>query len=297
MIGTLGAGFFNATFFHLLSHAFFKALLFITVGNIIHISIDFQDFRKASLSSINCPLTISIRFAANLSLCGLPFTRGFFSKDLCIELFSEAASNSILIIIFLLATALTAAYTSRFIYILMLNYSKLLNLSLLTDKSPEINYSILLLLPLAIRRGSAIRWLLNITPTFTFLRFSRKNFTLLIILFTGIIFLVGAINKLLTVSQKFYFFPYIWGLPLITTRLWRSVILKEGIRIRSLIDLQWTPSILTSRLYKLDNRSNLLSMQERSRIFVLSGGLLWIIMLVLLYLCVIDLAISFKIKI
>jgi NADH-ubiquinone oxidoreductase chain 5 len=86
IILTLGGGHLVAAFFHLLSHAYFKALLFITVGAIIHRAGDFQDIRKTSISPTLFPLTLAFRLGANLSLCGLPFLSGFFSKDLCIEL-------------------------------------------------------------------------------------------------------------------------------------------------------------------------------------------------------------------
>jgi len=115
IIFSLRIGAYHAAFFHLLSHAFFKALLFITVGNIIHISKNYQDLRKINLQPFLAPLTIGYILRANLRLCGLPFTRGFFSKDLCIESAKFLSIYSISIILFYIATALTATYTVRFI--------------------------------------------------------------------------------------------------------------------------------------------------------------------------------------
>ena len=83
---SIGLNLFNVTFFHLLTHAYFKAILFMAVGNSIHLSNDYQDLRKIGL----CPnrLCSTIRFAlvANIRLSGLPFLRGFYSKDLILEL-------------------------------------------------------------------------------------------------------------------------------------------------------------------------------------------------------------------
>ena len=90
---TLGIGFLVRGYTHMVSHAFFKALLFITVGAIIHNCRDFQDLRKISVLRNYIPLTLAFRLGANLRLCGLPFTRGLYSKDLCIEL-SVGALNS-----------------------------------------------------------------------------------------------------------------------------------------------------------------------------------------------------------
>ena len=115
MMITLGAGFFVAGYLHMVSHAFFKALLFITVGARIHIANDYQDLRKVSLLSSRCTATLAFRLVANLSLCGLPFTSGFFSKDLCIELTASSDTGGAMLVILYLATGLTAAYTARFI--------------------------------------------------------------------------------------------------------------------------------------------------------------------------------------
>lgn len=87
MITTLGVGLPALAFFHLLSHAFFKALLFIRVGSIIHLSRSYQDIRITSLFPSVEPIRLRIATLANISLCGLPFMSGFYSKDLCIETF------------------------------------------------------------------------------------------------------------------------------------------------------------------------------------------------------------------
>jgi NADH-ubiquinone oxidoreductase chain 5 len=118
IMGTLGAQLPQIAFFHLLSHAYFKALLFITVGAIIHISSDYQDLRKVRLLPSACPTSFAFRVVANFRLCGLPFTRGFYSKDACIEIFRIRGSTLPLNGVFYLATALTVAYTTRFIGLL-----------------------------------------------------------------------------------------------------------------------------------------------------------------------------------
>merc|ERR1711954_399518 len=74
----LGLGNPILSFFHLISHAFFKAILFICAGIIIHNIKDYQDIRKIGFSFNNLNYSISIIIIANLSLCGLPFIRGFY---------------------------------------------------------------------------------------------------------------------------------------------------------------------------------------------------------------------------
>jgi len=64
---------------------------------------------------IQIPLTSTCMIVANLALCGFPFFAGFYSKDLIIEFCLFSPTNTLIIVIFLVATALTAAYSVRFI--------------------------------------------------------------------------------------------------------------------------------------------------------------------------------------
>lgn len=113
IIRAVGAGLWGAAFIHLLAHAYFKALLFIAVGNIIHLSDDFQDMRKGALSP-GSSVTYGFRALANLRLCGLPFLSGFFSKDFILERSATANSPSLGLMALYLGVALTAAYSTRF---------------------------------------------------------------------------------------------------------------------------------------------------------------------------------------
>merc|ERR1719361_784891 len=79
IIRALGAGFRVLGFFHLLSHAFFKALLFIRAGRLIHNSNRYQDLRKMGGSADVLPFTKRIIIGCLISLCGLPFISAFIS--------------------------------------------------------------------------------------------------------------------------------------------------------------------------------------------------------------------------
>ncbi len=73
--------------FHLINHAFFKALLFLTAGYIIHALSNEQDFRKMGGLLKKLPLPAMFILIGSLSLMGFPYTSGFFSKEKIIELF------------------------------------------------------------------------------------------------------------------------------------------------------------------------------------------------------------------
>ena len=82
----LSIGYANLAFFHLLSHALFKALLFICAGAVIHNIKDYQDIRVIGSLVSQIPLTTFCINLANLALCGSPFLAGFYSKDLVLEI-------------------------------------------------------------------------------------------------------------------------------------------------------------------------------------------------------------------
>lgn len=104
------------TFFHLITHAMFKALLFICAGSVIHAHTNNQDLRLFGALTQKMPLTTLCIVIANISLIGIPFIAGFYSKDIIIELTIASSSNLIIILITLVSTILTAAYSSRFSY-------------------------------------------------------------------------------------------------------------------------------------------------------------------------------------
>merc|ERR1712141_217040 len=93
MMLILGMGNPILSFFHLLSHAFFKAILFICAGIVIHNIKDYQDIRKMGIGYSNINFCVSIILIANISLCGLPFLSGFYSKDLIIEILIIKGKN------------------------------------------------------------------------------------------------------------------------------------------------------------------------------------------------------------
>lgn len=98
------------TFFHLVRHALFKALIFICAGNIITYNNHAQDLRSNSLSIYNLPIMFRTLIISNFSLMGFPFMAGFFSKDIIIECSSFIPSNLFLRLIFFFATVLTAIF-------------------------------------------------------------------------------------------------------------------------------------------------------------------------------------------
>jgi len=85
MVFICGLSGYSLSLFHLINHAFFKALLFLSAGSIIYSVLGDQDMRKyGSLIKI-IPYTYSMMFIGFLCLAGFPFLSGFYSKDLILE--------------------------------------------------------------------------------------------------------------------------------------------------------------------------------------------------------------------
>jgi NADH-ubiquinone oxidoreductase chain 5 len=85
MVIAVGLSSYNVALFHLVNHAFYKALLFLGAGSVIHAVGDNQDFRKYGGLIGYLPLTYSVMLIASLSLVAFPFMTGFYSKDFILE--------------------------------------------------------------------------------------------------------------------------------------------------------------------------------------------------------------------
>src|SRR5450432_1538254 len=85
MVISIALSAYNIAIFHLINHAFYKALLFLGAGAVIHAIVDNQDFRKYGGLRPFLPLTYSVMLIASLSLVAFPFMTGFYSKDLILE--------------------------------------------------------------------------------------------------------------------------------------------------------------------------------------------------------------------
>lgn len=117
MVLISGLSYYSLSLFHLFNHAFFKALLFLSAGSIIHTLLDDQDLRKSGNLIKSNPISYVSFLIGSLSLMGLPFLTGFYSKDFIIELsFINQIYFSVLIL-----SLISAIITTLYSYKLILN--------------------------------------------------------------------------------------------------------------------------------------------------------------------------------
>jgi len=114
----VGVGAYAAGIFHLMTHAFFKALLFLGAGSVIHGLSDEQDIRKMGGLRDRMPTTYWTFFIACLAIAGFPLLSGFFSKDLILELaFSSPHGSPLLWLVGTIGAGMTAFYMFRLLFV------------------------------------------------------------------------------------------------------------------------------------------------------------------------------------
>lgn len=132
MVIAIGLSSYNLALFHLVNHAFYKALLFLGAGAVIHAVSDNQDFRKYGGLKAFLPLTYSVMLIASLSLVAFPFMTGFYSKDFILEsAYGQFYfSSTVVYFISTLGAMFTTLYSVKVLYLTFLT----------NPNGPLINY-------------------------------------------------------------------------------------------------------------------------------------------------------------
>lgn len=211
----LGLGFPIFSFFHLVTHALFKALLFICAGTIIHRIQNNQDIRLMGNLWARMPVTCRALNVANLALCGFPFMAGFYSKDLVFESFLCSRFPVRTGILVALSICITGGYSVRLSVFTLWRPYKGLGVLLLGDERLIVYMPVFVLLLGSVFGGAVFFWVLSPFVGLFFLPFYLKILAFFLIFFIG-----GVSFFLVELGHKWvfsYFMGSMWFLGFITS--------------------------------------------------------------------------------
>nr|YP_006576236.1 NADH dehydrogenase subunit 5 [Sphaerotheriidae sp. HYS-2012]AFH54818.1 NADH dehydrogenase subunit 5 [Sphaerotheriidae sp. HYS-2012] len=201
MMSVLFLGFWKLAYYHLLTHAIFKALLFLCAGGFIHNMMEYQDIRSmggvSQIGVVSC-ICLSI---SSFALCGFPFLAGFYSKDLVLEMFEMNMMNIFVLIVLMLSVILTCSYSVRLLnYLVWKNFKNLIFFSF--SENFGILFPIFMLSFWAICVGAMLMWMIFPIPEIVYLTLLLKG-GLLLIMIVG--FIIGYILSDLGVEESLLF--------------------------------------------------------------------------------------------
>nr|WNX95659.1 NADH dehydrogenase subunit 5 [Chlaenius rufifemoratus bimaculatus] len=223
MMSILSMGNYKLAFFHLLTHALFKALLFMCAGAIIHNLKDTQDIRFMGNLMLQMPLTCMCMNVANLALCGMPFLAGFYSKDLILEVVCMNYVNILIFFLFFASTGLTVCYSFRLCYYSITGDFNFCAFHSLNDEGWIMLKSMVTMTISVIFMGSVLSWLIFPTPIMICLPIELKTLALVVSIIGAWIgyemskFSVSWLSNSLKFYHYSYFFGYMWFMPNIST--------------------------------------------------------------------------------
>nr|YP_009560906.1 NADH dehydrogenase subunit 5 [Hydrotaea chalcogaster]QAB45339.1 NADH dehydrogenase subunit 5 [Hydrotaea chalcogaster] len=287
MMSILSMGYYKLAFFHLLTHALFKALLFMCAGAIIHNMNNCQDIRLMGNLSTMMPLTSSCFNVANLALCGMPFLAGFYSKDLILEMVSLSYMNVFSFFLYFFSTGLTVCYSFRLVYYSMTGVSNFSSLNMLNDESWIMLKGMMGLLVMSIIGGSMLSWLIFPTPLVIVLPKSLKLLTLFVCIIGGLVgYLISNVslyfyNKALNNYNSSNFLGSMWFMPSISTYGIVNYPLVMGNMVVKSFDQGWSEYFGGQKLYYnlvKNSQFNQLLQNNNLKIYLLSF-IFWVIIM------------------
>nr|QIP53042.1 NADH dehydrogenase subunit 5 [Rousettus aegyptiacus] len=272
MMVTVGINQPHLAFLHICTHAFFKAMLFLCSGSIIHSLNDEQDIRKMGGLYKSLPFTTTALITGSLALTGMPFLTGFYSKDLIIESINTSYTNAWALIITLIATSLTAVYSTRIIYFALLGQPRFPALILINENNPLLINPIKRLLIGSIFAGFFISN--NITPTTipqmtmpTYLKITAMLVTLLGFI-VALELNMATQNLKLTPPSKYLKFSNLLGyFPTVMHRLQPLINLLASQKVASmLLDLTWLENALPKSISSFQMKTSTLISSQKGQI-------------------------------
>nr|ASM82690.1 NADH dehydrogenase subunit 5 [Suwallia bimaculata] len=290
MMSILAMGFPKLAFFHLLTHALFKALLFMCAGAIIHNMKDSQDIRFMGGLVNQMPLTSSCFNLSNLALCGTPFLAGFYSKDLILEIVSLSYLNLFSFMLYFVSTGLTVCYSLRLVYYSMSGDFNVSALHPLSDEGWVMLRGMMSLSFMAVVGGSLLSWVLFPIPSMICLPLVLKTLALTVSVLGGWLgyelakFALNYELQTLRLHLLSSFMGSMWFMPFISTYGVSNAPLQMGIYVHKSFDQGWSEYLGAQGLYSLFSASSsvIQNWQNNDLKTYLISFMFWVIILLTL---------------
>nr|YP_010271065.1 NADH dehydrogenase subunit 5 [Spinactaletes boneti]UJY98023.1 NADH dehydrogenase subunit 5 [Spinactaletes boneti] len=276
MMMILSLGMFELSFFHLITHAMFKSLLFLCAGSYIHVMFDTQDIRHLSNVSVNLPLTSIYFVGCSLSLCGFPFLAGFYSKDMILEFYFMSSMNNYMYVIVMMGTMFTMTYSIRLLYYLYFN--PITGGPVLSSGETFIMlFPMTFLFFFAVTVGSWMGYFF-VPPVSIFMPFLMKISVLFGVLFFGVLVLKVLSSPMIefykNMSNSVHFMGSMWWMPNIST-IYPSRSLILGNFFLKYFDSSWLEYYSGQGVFKTFTRLGFISdyfnnLNLKSYLFVIS---------------------------
>nr|QKK69305.1 NADH dehydrogenase subunit 5 [Anterhynchium abdominale] len=223
MMSILSLGELEMGFFHLIMHALFKSLLFMCSGAVIHLMLNNQDIRLMGGLIKFYPFLSMIFLFSSLSLCGLPFLSGFYSKDLIMESFLFSKMNFFSLVMIFCATLFTVSYSVRLIYMVYLNNLNELNYMILKNEDKLMSKSMLILFLLSIFGGYMFINFFFYIEKIIILKFVEKTLVILICLLGVYVGYLVSISEFKFSLFKNIFLSKMFGLEFILNNIYDQI--------------------------------------------------------------------------
>nr|YP_010945306.1 NADH dehydrogenase subunit 5 [Japanagallia malaisei]WMI45373.1 NADH dehydrogenase subunit 5 [Japanagallia malaisei] len=210
MMTSLYLGLLDLGYFHLLTHAMFKSMLFLCAGIYIYYMYDNQDIRMMGSLCLFMPVTSVCFNISSMALCGIPFLSGFYSKDFFVEMSIFNGLNFLMYGLIYLSLGLTCCYSFRLFYYSMFYNVKFISLMCFQENLDYMKLSISLLSIFSISFGCFFIWMMNCDMMFFFLPFYIKILSFMFVLLGGFFgFEVFNFNYLFNLNY-YYFNSFMW---------------------------------------------------------------------------------------
>ena len=237
-------------YFHIITHAYTKALLFIRVGNIIHSCNDYQDLRQSTVSPSWVPISSSMLVATNLRLGGFPFLAGFYSKDLWLETTIVSSNPSVVYLGFILGVIITCLYSARIVFYLSVRRVESPTINLQREEGGDFKLAVVVIWSFSLLSGSFLGWVVFLNPVIPHIPTELKVLTVKILILSLVFYFVISNKSLWGISElPTWVSQNMWGLGVLSSFFLLKISLLLILKVHKYVEKRRVISLFYEGVY------------------------------------------------